>query len=66
MSEAGSVDDPLAGWDPRRRKALEDIWAEAAAAGGKKMNLVDELIREHRAEAKAQDEAQDSPPTRLL
>jgi len=26
VSERGTVEDPLAGWDPRRRASLERIW----------------------------------------
>ena len=57
MSEAGSLDHPLVGWDPRRRSALERplerLWETFAAAGGKEANLSDELISERRAEAEA-------------
>lgn len=55
MSEAESLDDPLVGWDPRRREALERLWDTFAAAGGKDKSLSDELIRERRAEAEAED-----------
>ena len=55
MSEAGSIDDPLVGWDPRRRAALERLWETFAAAGGKEANLSDELTSERRAEAEAED-----------
>ena len=54
MSEA-PVDDPLAGWDPRRRAALERLWDTFAAAGGQETSLSEELIGERRAEAKAED-----------
>ena len=54
VSEA-PVDDPLLGWDPRRRAALERLWDTFAAAGGNEVTLSGELISEHRAEAKAED-----------
>jgi hypothetical protein len=55
MSEATPGDDPLTGWDPRRRAALEKVWASFSAAGGDTENLSDELISERRAEAAAED-----------
>ena len=55
MSHAGPVDDPLAGWDPRRRAALERLWDAFAVAGGNEASLSDELISERRAEAEAED-----------
>jgi hypothetical protein len=55
MTEADSVDDPLVGWDPRRREALERLWDAFAAAGGNGTSLSDELISERRAEAEAED-----------
>ncbi len=55
MSEAESEADPLAGWDPRRRLALERLWANFAAVDGHDANLGDELIEERRAEARAED-----------
>jgi hypothetical protein len=55
MSEAKSEADPLAGWDPRRRQALERLWASFAAVDGHDANLGDELIEERRAEARAED-----------
>ncbi len=55
MSEAKSEADPLAGWDPRRRQALEQLWASFAAVGGHDASLGDELIEERRAEARAED-----------
>lgn len=58
MSEPGSVDDPLVGWDPRRREALQRLWDAFAAAGGSKASLTAELIEEHRAEAEAEDNHQ--------
>jgi hypothetical protein len=56
VSEAGAAaDDPLLGWDPRRRAALERLWETFAAAGGEGASLSEELISEHRAEAAAED-----------
>jgi hypothetical protein len=55
MSEVESGPDPLAGWDPRRRQALERLWASFALAGGRQFVLGDELISERRAEALAED-----------
>ncbi|MGV1008088.1 MAG: hypothetical protein ACOYBY_05710 [Dermatophilaceae bacterium] len=49
-----SANDPLAGWDPRRRAALERVRAEFRAAGAGK-TLVDELIAERRLAAAAED-----------
>ncbi len=56
MSESGAVeDDPLAGWDPRRRAALERLRRRFREAGGDDVSLVDELIAERRLEAAAED-----------
>jgi len=55
MSEAKSEADPLAGWDPRRRQALERLWASFAEVGGHDASLGEELIEERRAEARAED-----------
>ena len=56
MSVNGPVeDDPLAGWDPRRRAALERIRRQFKEAGGDNVSLVDELIAERRLEAAAED-----------
>jgi hypothetical protein len=55
MSESGAVEDPLAGWDPRRRAALERLWARFDAAVGEDVSLSDELIAERRLEAAAED-----------
>jgi hypothetical protein len=41
-------DDPLAGWDPRRRAALESLWQAFKDAGGDEVSLSDELIAERR------------------
>lgn len=57
MSSAGSQTDPLAGWDPRRRAALERIRRQFKDAGGDEINLVDELLSERNMEAAAQDRA---------
>ena len=52
-----SVEDPLGGWDPSRRAALERLWATfAAATGGKKR-----LIAERRVEAEAEEATTSSP-----
>jgi hypothetical protein len=48
-------DDPLAGWDPRRRAALESLWQAFKDAGGDEVSLSDELIAERRVEAAAED-----------
>jgi len=48
-------DDPLAGWDPRRRAALEALWRAFKEAGGDEVSLSDELIAERRLEAAAGD-----------
>jgi hypothetical protein len=37
-------DDPLAGWDPRRRAALEASWQAFKVAGGDQVGPGDELI----------------------
>lgn len=55
MSDDGTADDPLAGWDPRRRAALERIQRRFQEAGGDEVSLVDELIAERRAQAAAED-----------
>ena len=47
--------DPLAGWDPRRRAALEALWQAFREAGGDEVSLSDELIAERRIEAAAED-----------
>jgi hypothetical protein len=48
-------DDPLAGWDPRRRTALEALWQAFKDAGGDEVSLTNELIAERRLEAAAED-----------
>lgn len=56
MSESGPAeDDPLRGWDPRRRAALERIWQEFENAVGAMVSLGDELIAERRLEAAGED-----------
>jgi hypothetical protein len=57
MSTAGSREDPLAGWDPRRRAALECIRRQFKDAGRDRINLVDELLSERHLEAAAEDRA---------
>ena len=47
-------DDPLAGWDPRRRAALEALWQAFKDGGGDEVSLSDELIAERRIEAAAE------------
>ena len=53
-------DDPLAGWDPRRRAALESLWQAFKDAGGDEVSLSDELIAERRLEAAAENGITDS------
>lgn len=60
MADAGAVEDPLAGWDPRRRVALGQLWEAFAAAGGNGANLSDELVSERRAAAEAEDRSTSS------
>jgi hypothetical protein len=55
MSEGGAVEDPLVGWDPRRRAALERLWARFDTAIGDEVSLSDVLIAERRLEAAAED-----------
>jgi hypothetical protein len=57
MTVSGSsAAEPLAGWDPRRRAALEAVWDQfQRAAGG--VSLSDELIADRRREAAAEDAA---------
>ena len=56
MSESGTVQDPLAGWDPRRRASLERLWERFREAAGE-VRLSDELVAERRLEAAAADRA---------
>jgi hypothetical protein len=46
--------EPLAGWDPRRRAALEAVWEQFQQAAGD-VSLSDELIADRRREAAADD-----------
>jgi hypothetical protein len=55
MSTAGPQEDPLAGWDPRRRAALELIRRQFNDAGVDQVNLVDELLSERHLQAAAED-----------
>ena len=50
------VDDPLAGWDPRRRAALERLWGQFLKASGG-VRLSDELIADRHREVTAADQA---------
>src|SRR3712207_9146258 len=56
MSESGTVEDPLAGWDPRRRASLERLWERFRDAAGE-VRLSNELVAERRLEAAAADRA---------
>lgn len=62
MSEAGSTEEALRGWDPRRSAALEHAWEQFRAAGAGAVSMSEELIAERRREAAAQDAA--SPAAR--
>ena len=55
MSGSGTAEDPLAGWDPRRRAALQRIRHRFQEAGGDKVSLVDELLAERHMEAAVED-----------
>jgi hypothetical protein len=55
LSESGTAEDPLAGWDPRRRAALKRLWARFDAAVGENVSLSDEPIAERRLEAATED-----------
>jgi hypothetical protein len=46
--------DALAGWDPDRRAALEEVWERFQRAAGD-VNLSEELIADRRREAAAED-----------
>jgi hypothetical protein len=55
MSASRAVEgEPLAGWDPRRRAALEEIWGLFERAAGD-ASLSDELIADRQREAAAED-----------
>jgi hypothetical protein len=56
MSKSGRVQDPLAGWDPRRRASLERLWERFREAAGE-VRLSDELVGERRREVAAVDRA---------
>ena len=55
MSESGTIEDPLSGWDPRRRAALERLQERFKRAGGDGVSLSDELVAERRLEAAVED-----------
>ena len=48
--------DPLAGWDPRRRAALERLWRRFSEASDG-VRLSDEVIADRRREVPAADHA---------
>jgi len=48
--------EPLAGWDPRRRAALEAAWDQCERAAGD-VSLSEELTVDRRREAAAEDAA---------
>ena len=52
ISSSGA--EPLAGWDPQRRAALEAVWAQFQKTAGD-VSLSDELIADRRREAAADD-----------
>lgn len=54
MTASASGAEPLAGWDPRRRAALEAVWDQFHHAAGD-VSLSDELIADRRREAAADD-----------
>jgi len=55
MDENGvAADEPLAGWDPRRRAALEAAWDRFERAAGDR-SLSDELVDERHREAAAEN-----------
>jgi len=54
MSQPSTPAEVLAGWDPRRRSALEQIWEHFARAGASGVSLSEELIAERRREAAAE------------
>ena len=55
MSGVDAVEDPLAGWDPRRRSALEDLWELFTPQKVREPYVSDELVMERRLEAEAED-----------
>lgn len=64
MSQPSTPDQVLAGWDPRRRTALEQVWEQFARAGANGVSLSEELIAERRAEAAAEATTPANPATR--
>jgi len=56
VSERGTVEDPLAGWDPRRRASLERIWQRFREAAGD-VRLGDELVAQRRQDTDAASRA---------
>ena len=56
MGESGTLQDPLAGWDPRRRVSLERLWQRFREAAGE-VRLSDELVAGRHLEAAAADRA---------
>jgi hypothetical protein len=52
-SSSGAA-EALAGWDPRRRAALEAVWDQFQEAAGD-VSLSDELIADRRREVAADD-----------
>jgi hypothetical protein len=55
MNESTTVEDPLSGWDPRRRAALQRLQSRFKQAGGDRVSLADDLVAERRLEAAAED-----------
>ena len=53
-ASSSSGAEPLAGWDPRRRAALEAVWEQFQQAAGD-VSLSDELIADRRREVAADD-----------
>ena len=54
MTASAAGGEALAGWDPRRRAALEAVWEHFQLAAGD-VSLSDELIADRRREAAAED-----------
>lgn len=54
MTASASGAEPLAGWDPRRRAALEAVWDQFQHAAGN-VSLSEELIADRRREVAAED-----------
>jgi hypothetical protein len=53
-ASSSSGAEPPAGWDPRRRAALEAVWDQFRRAAGD-VSLSDELIADRKREAAADD-----------